>query len=80
MEAINLGREKLFDLVWAKTVSGIADELNLKAEDIPRFCRDSEILLSEQVHCSKLNFGKAKEQIPLPPSPERNRIAGNRNY
>jgi len=70
METLKIGRQELYTLVWNKPVSRLADELNVKAADLRKYCKALNIPLPEQGHWSRIQFGKPVEQVPLPPAPE----------
>jgi hypothetical protein len=70
MPQLNFTREEIYEMVWAKPVSHIAEELGVKASEIRKYCRELIVPLPEQGHWSRIQFGKSVEQTPLPPLPE----------
>lgn len=67
METLNLNREELYELVWAKPVSRLAQELTLSNWDIKQWCKKLEVPLPPVGHWARIQFGKPVERIPLPP-------------
>jgi hypothetical protein len=66
MKSANLTREELYDLVWEKPVSHLAEELGAKPSKLREYCIKSEIPLPEQGHWSRVQFGKEVTKTPLP--------------
>jgi len=63
-------REELYEKVWDKPVSKLEAELSLSTFDIRQWCKKLEVPLPPQGHWSRIQFGKAVEQTPLPPLSE----------
>jgi hypothetical protein len=69
MKTLDLTREELYTLVWAKPVSRLATELGVKSWDIVKRCKQLTIPLPEQGHWARIQHGNPVEQTPLPPLP-----------
>ena len=68
MKSLNLTRETLYDLVWERPVSRLAEKLGVKPSELRGYCIKSEIPLPEQGHWSRVQFGKEVTKTPLPPA------------
>ena len=68
MKSLNLTRKELYDLVWKKPVSRLAEELGVKPSELRGYCIKFEIPLPEQGHWSRVQFGKEVTKSPLPPA------------
>jgi len=68
MKSLNLTREEIYDLVWEKPVSHLAEELGVKPSELRGYCVKFEIPLPEQGHWSRVQFGKEVTKTPLPPA------------
>jgi hypothetical protein len=67
MEALGFSREELYELVWAKPVSKLEQELTVSNWDIKQWCKKLEVPLPPVGHWARIQFGKPVERIPLPP-------------
>lgn len=68
MKSLNLTRKELYDLVWEKPVSRLAEELGVKPSELRGYWIKFEIPLPEQGHWSRVQFGKEVTKSPLPPT------------
>ncbi|GGH23900.1 hypothetical protein [Mucilaginibacter phyllosphaerae] len=68
MKSLNLTRKEIYDLVWEKPVSHLAEELGIKPSELRGYCVKFEIPLPEQGHWSRVQFGKEVTKTPLPPA------------
>jgi hypothetical protein len=70
MKRLDLTREELYTLVWAKPVSRLATEFGVKSWDIVKRCKQLTIPLPEQGHWARIQHNNPVEQTPLPPAAE----------
>ena len=56
----------LYNLIWSKPLSRIADELDLPTYLIKKICKEQKIPLPKPGHWKKLEYGKNVEMVKLP--------------
>ncbi|WP_437371101.1 hypothetical protein [Maribacter litoralis] len=61
-----LTRKDLYDLVWSKSISAIANDFQIKPHKLREICQENKIPLPERGYWSKLRFKKKVVKIPLP--------------
>lgn len=61
-----LTRKDLYDLVWSKSISAIANDFQIKPHRLREICQENKIPLPERGYWSKLRFKKKVIKIPLP--------------
>ncbi len=65
-QEVRLSREALYDLVWEKPLTRIAEELGVKALAVAAVCDDLDVPRPAAGHWSKLAHGKVPERPALP--------------
>ncbi|MGY3214483.1 hypothetical protein [Mucilaginibacter sp. HD30] len=76
---MQLSREELYNAVWGKPISHLAEAWGVKGWDIKRWCWDRGIPMPEQGHWARPKHGKSVEQPPLPPKEESEQTATEAN-
>ncbi len=61
-----LTRKDLYDLVWSKSISAIANDFQIKPYRLREICQENKIPLPDRGYWSKLRFKKKVVKIPLP--------------
>lgn len=61
-----LQREEVYELVWSKPMSRLANELNIKAHRLARFCDELLIPRPSSGYWALLKMGRSADREPLP--------------
>ncbi|WP_339655362.1 hypothetical protein [uncultured Maribacter sp.] len=59
-------RKDLYDLVWSKSISAIANDFQIKPQRVKEICKENEIPLPDRGYWSKIRFKKKVVKTPLP--------------
>ena len=59
-------RKELYELVWSKPITSLAEELGISGPKIRDVCKKHEIPTPKQGHWMKLKHGKPTSKTPLP--------------
>ena len=76
-----LDRTSLYDMVWNKPVTKVAEDLGISDVALHKICRKHQIPVPPRGHWAKLAAGKPVKNTPLPKnsydSSERVQIVGS---
>jgi hypothetical protein len=61
-----LSRKDLYDLVWSKSISAIANDFQIKPQRLKELCQEHKIPLPDIGYWSKVKFQKKVTKTPLP--------------